>query len=352
MRRLRVLVVEDSRTARALLVEVLTSDPGIEVVGEAADGAEAVRLAGVLRPDVITMDVEMPRMNGLEATREIMVHAPTPIVVVTATASQREAALSLDATEAGALWVASKPVSPLAPEFDEQARQLVATVKSMAQVKVVRRWARSASPHPAGTPPEPREAVPGCAAKVVAIAASTGGPAVLHAVLGRLPSAFPAPIIVVQHIARGFTGAFVSWLDAGCRLRVKLAADGEFLCPGTVYVAPEERQCGVSGGRVALTDGAPRSGFRPSASHLFEAVAREYGSAAAAVILTGMGADGVAGLRHVHAAGGRVIAQDEASCIVFGMPREAIAAGVVHAVLSPPAIANRLMHYVTGDSHA
>lgn len=348
---LRVLVAEDSPTARALLVEVLARDPALCVVGEARNGMDAVRLAEMLRPDVITMDVEMPVLDGLEATRQIMVQTPTPIVVVTALGSEREGSLSLDATEAGALCVARKPVSPLAPCFDAEAAALVATVKAMAAVKVVRRW-RAASRAPVAPTPEWSDAVsepPREPTRVVAIAASTGGPAALHSILRRLPADFAAPLVVVQHIAEGFTGAFASWLASGCSLPVQVAADGAPLRAGVVYVAPEGHHCGVQAGdRIALARTPAIGGFRPSATHLFETVAREYGRQATAVILTGMGADGVAGLRRVRDAGGRVIVQDEETSIVFGMPREAIAAGLATAILTPAAIAERLIVYVRG----
>ncbi len=343
---LRVLVAEDSPTARALLVHILGSDPGVTVVGEARNGQEAVAMAEQLRPDVITMDVEMPGMDGLEATKLIMTRVPTPIVVVSGSASLRETALSLDATEAGALCLERKPASPSSPCFEEQCAQLLATVKSMAQVKVVRRWARSRE---TAVVVERGDVDPGAhaPARVVAIGASTGGPAALHALLRRLPADFGAPVLVVQHIAPGFTGAFASWLGGGCRLRVKLAEHGERLAAGTVYVAPDGYQLGVGADlTVVLDDGPPVGGFRPSATSLFESVARRFGSATVAVILSGMGGDGVAGLREVHAAGGRVLAQDERSSVVYGMPREAVRAGVVTAVLDPPAIGERLLAYI------
>jgi two-component system, chemotaxis family, protein-glutamate methylesterase/glutaminase len=351
MKPIRVLVAEDSPTARALLVEILASDPAIVVVGEARNGREAVEMSARLRPDLITMDIEMPVMDGLEATKQIMVRAPAPIVVVTGSVVGREPALSLDATEAGALSLVSKPGTPGSASFDEQCRQLLATVKAMAQVKVVRRWERArvrATPVPGlETLTKPTYA------RVVAIGASTGGPAALHEIFRHLPASFASPILVVQHIASGFVEAFASWLDGGCKLRVKVAQDGEPLRGGTVYVAPEDRQLGVNQDHgIALSADPSQDGFRPSASYLFESVARRYGSEVIAVILTGMGGDGVAGLRQVYAGGGQVFAQDEESCIVYGMPREAVRAGVVTAVLSPRSIAERLIIHVKRERDA
>lgn len=346
MRPLRVLVADDSPTARMLLVEILASDPAITVVGQAADGAEAVAMALRLRPDLITMDIEMPGVDGLEATERIMVSAPTPIIIVSSAARGRESKLSLDATEAGALCVVAKPEHPLAPDFERQRRELLSTAKSMAQVKVVRRWSRGARI----TPVEVRDSrvAPG-QIRIVAMAASTGGPATLHQLLGRLPATFGAPVLVVQHIALGFVTAFTEWLDAGCAMRVKVAEHREPLRSGTVYVAPDGSHLRVDRQeRVELGQDAAVGGFRPSATCLFQSVAEQYGKAAVGVILTGMGGDGVDGLRRLRAAGAPVLAQDEASSIVYGMPGEAVRAGIVTTVTDPRGIAERLMSYVMG----
>lgn len=339
---IRVLIVEDSPTSRALLAAILRSDPEIEVVGEAVDGVEGVRMAKALRPDLLTMDVEMPRLNGLEATREIMISAPTPIVIVTANTRRGEAEASMAMLRTGALDVLEKPVSPASPEFDAMARRLIWTVKAMAQVKVIRHWraaSRSDLDRPAST-----EHTRG---RVVAVAASTGGPAALHRLLCDLPGDFPAPILAVQHIATGFIDGFANWLNSASAFRVKPAQDREPLVPGTVYLAPDDRQLGVSGrGLIALSDAPAVGGFRPSATHLFESVARDFGASALAVILTGMGEDGVAGLRSVRQAGGRVIAQDERTSVVYGMPGAAVEAGLADAVLPIEAIAARLIAMV------
>lgn len=335
---IRVIVAEDSPTARALIVEVLGSDPGISVVGEARTGAEVVEMTERLRPDLITMDIEMPVMDGLEAAREIMAQVPTPIVVVSATASRRAADRSLDALAAGALYVIEKPEHLFAPGFEAWREQLVGAVKAMAHVKVVRRVRRRLTPPRVVIAPPPGDTP----LRLVAVAASTGGPAVLHEVLCALPGTFPLPIVIVQHIARGFVVALADWLQHGCRLRVKVAVDGEALRAGTVYLAPDDEQCGVADGRVVLTKDEKVGPFRPSATYLFDSAARAYGPAVLAVILTGMGSDGVDGLQRVRAAGGRIIAQDEDSCVVFGMPGQAVRAGIVDAVLAPAAIAEQL----------
>jgi two-component system chemotaxis response regulator CheB len=337
-----VLVADDSPTARALLVAIFSGEPALRVVGEARDGAEAVALTRKLRPQVVTMDLRMPRLDGLEATREIMMTAPTPVVIVTASVGRGEVEGAMHALRAGAVYVLRKPDGPASPDFDRAAAQLVTIVKAMAQVKVVRHRRP-----PAERPPRP--VVSGRPrAALAAVAASTGGPAALERLLGGLPGDFPAPLLVVQHIARGFTGGLADWLSTVCPLRVKVAEAGEVPMAGTVYLAPDDRHLGVSGeGTVVLSGGPPVGGFRPSGTYLFESVARCHGAAAAAVILTGMGEDGLAGLRAVRQAGGRVLAQDEGSCVVFGMPGVAVAAGLPEFVGPPDALAARLVEMVS-----
>jgi two-component system chemotaxis response regulator CheB len=339
----RVLVVEDSITDRTLLLEVLRSDPEIEVVAEAKDGVEAVELTQALRPDVVTMDVRMPRMDGLAATKEIMTTAPTPIVIVTGSVGGHDSEVAIHALRAGAVHVLHKPRGPAAPDFDETAHKLLSTVKAMAQVKVVRHW--RPGPRPAGpAPPPPR----GEARRlVIAIATSTGGPAALQQVFSGLPDNFSTPILVVQHITPGFAAGLAAWLNTVCGLQVKVARHGESLTPHTVFLAPDDRHLGVSDRSTVVVSAAPPiGGFRPSGTFLFESVARRFGAAAVAVILTGMGEDGVEGLAAVHKAGGRVIAQDEESSVVYGMPGAAVAAGLADAVLPLGAIASRLVELV------
>ncbi len=331
---IRVLVVEDSDTVRALLVAILQSDPGITVVGEARTGAEAVELAVRLAPDVITMDVQMPQMDGLEATSAIMARAPTRIVVVSSRASATEIDLSLEATRAGALVVLSKPESPRSPRFESQRAQLLAMVHAMAGIKVVRRWSPTPpsgvrQPRPTSGPAPHRAGI-----RLVAIAASAGGPAALLDLLAALPATFPVSILVVQHIARGFVDGLAHWLDAGTALNVRVASHDTVARPGEVYIAPEDRHLGIRPDmRLVVSSEPPVGSFRPAATHLFHSVAAAHGAQAVGVILTGMGNDGVAGLKTFHAAGGYVIAQDESTSVIYGMPMEALRAGVTDAVL-------------------
>jgi two-component system, chemotaxis family, protein-glutamate methylesterase/glutaminase len=331
---LRAVVADDSPTVRSLLKQVLESDPEIQVVGLAKDGVEAVELVQSLRPDVVTMDVQMPRMNGFEATKEIMITAPTRIVIVTASIIGHDVSTAMHALSAGALTLLIKPPGPDDPGFEAAARELVATVKAMTQVKVVRH-------HRAKPPATPTGRQAGLG--VVAIAASTGGPQALQKLLSELPRDFPAPLLVAQHISAGFTAGLAGWLGQSVPMRVKVAEAGEPLAASTVYVAPEDWHLGVSPRKaIALSADPPIGGFRPSGTHLFQSVAAVYGPAAVAIVLTGMGDDGAAGLPAIKTAGGRVLAQDEASCVVFGMPAAAIRSGLADRVLPLDKIAHAL----------
>ncbi|MBI2840452.1 MAG: chemotaxis-specific protein-glutamate methyltransferase CheB [Acidobacteria bacterium] len=350
---IRVLVAEDSSTTRELLVALLRADPDVQVVGEAKNGAEAVEMARRLKPDVITMDIQMPVMDGFEATRRIMIEAPTPIVIVSSSFRARDVEVSMHALRAGALSVLAKPDGIGSPEFEASGRQFLQSVKAMSQVKVVRRWADRMKGE---LPSAPRLAGGPARGRIVAVAASTGGPAALHQILTTMPGDFCAPVLVVQHISAGFVDGLARWLNDVAQLKVKVAESGEPLSPSTVYLAPDDRHLGVSsGGSIQLSSAPPIGGFRPSGTFLFESVARGYGGAAIGLVLTGMGQDGVQGLQAIRDVGGTVIAQDENSSVVFGMPGAAIAAGCVDWILPLSAVALRLVEAICpegkGDSY-
>ncbi len=337
---LRVLVAEDSPVVRELLVRLLGRDSELEVVGVAGDGAQAVARALELAPDVILMDVHMPRMDGLAATRELMRTLPTPIVMMTAASGEEEARMTFEAIQAGALTLADKPS---VHDGDARARHLVQTVKSMAEVKVVRRWARREVSRPPVVPPAPLPQL-----RLVAMGASTGGPPALRAILEELRPDLGVPLLLVQHITPGFASSLAGWLGEGTSVKVKLAQAGEELRAGTGYLAPDGADMAVDrSGRIRLDPPPPHHHHCPSVDGMFLSVAEAYGPRAVGVILTGMGADGAAGLGRLRAAGGVTIAQDESTSAVFGMPRAAIRRGAAARVLALDDIAGAINAMVT-----
>ncbi len=339
---IRIVVAESSLRDRDGLVATLRDDPGMAVIGEATRSNEVLPLVRRLRPDILVMGGDLPTAGGFETTKEIMSEQPTPVVIVSDEGDPRQIEQSILALRAGALAVVPRLAGLMPAERESAGRRLVSTVRAMAGVKVVRHWLGQ------GTPSPLRPAAPLVIAKpparIVAIAASTGGPAALQVLLSSLPANFPAPILVVQHIGKGFVDGLVSWLNTVSSLKVRVAIGGEPILPHTVYVAPDDAHLGViDRGHIGLSRAEPIGGFRPSATHLFEQVARVFGPSATHVILTGMGQDGVAGLRVAAETGGRVIAQDEASSVVFGMPGAAVAAGVADSVLPLSAIGGELV---------
>lgn len=338
-----VLVCEDSSTARALLVGILRACPELRVVGEARDGIEAVEMTLRLRPHVVTMDIHMPHMDGLAATKEIMASAPTPIVIVSGSTSVQDVGFAMSALRLGAVAVLRKPEGPLSGGFVQATQQVVRTVKGMAGLKLVRHWRPATRPTNHAAPSRKGRAQ----SRIVAIATSTGGPPALEAIVSKLPKEFPVPIVVVQHITHGFIAGLAAWLNTVCALHVKIAEHDMLLEPHSVYFAPDDHHLGVNAqGRVSLSKAPAIGGFRPSGTFLFESVAKAFGRHCISLILTGMGDDGVAGLRSVRAAGGTVIAQDEETSIVFGMPGAAVAAGLVDQVVPLDTIASRLQELV------
>lgn len=318
----RVLIADDSATSRKLLVAICERDARIRVVGEAADGLQALELAGRLRPSVILMDVHMPVLDGLEATKAIMREVPTPIIMVTAGTLPRDVEAGLTAVRHGALTVLPKPPAPTSEDFEPAAQRLVSMVTALADVKVIRRRGG------AGTRPR----VTSSAIQIVGVAASTGGPPAVCKLLHGLPLDLPVPVVVVQHIVEGFLPGLARWLNGEVPFRVREAESGQRLEPGTVYLAPDNRHLEVDTRlRAQLTTGEPVNGFRPSASVLFSSLARSFGPGAVGVVLTGMGSDGLTGLKELRHAGGTVLAQDEQTSVVYGMPRVVTEAGLATA---------------------
>jgi two-component system chemotaxis response regulator CheB len=341
---IKVLIVEDSQVVRDLLTFILSSDPAIQVIGTARDGEEAVRAVREKRPDVVTMDIIMPNMDGFEATRIIMETTPTPIVIVSASWDPQEVEKTFRAMEAGALAAIAKPVGVAHPNYARLTKELIKTVKLMSEVKVIKRRPQERKGVVISGELKAGMIIPVTPdLKVVAIGASTGGPPAIESILSRLPKDFPAPLLIVQHIAAGFVHGFAEWLANSSRLPVKIAAHGENLLPGRAYIAPDDLQMGVeNGGRIILSSSEPENGLRPSVSWMFRSVSKVFGKNAIGVLLTGMGKDGASELKLMKEKGAVTIVQDKESSIVYGMPGEAITIHAAAYVLSPAGIAEFL----------
>jgi two-component system, chemotaxis family, protein-glutamate methylesterase/glutaminase len=346
---IRVLLVDDSPVALAVLKRILSASPQVQVVGTAANGKEALELIPRLKPAVICTDFQMPVMDGLEFTRNVMSTDPHPILVISSTILPEDASAVYPLLEAGALDVFAKPAASTGAQLEAVTNALVAKIRILSGVHVFRRRSQQAEP-PApsrlmegGGPSAPVRS-PGQQVRAVVVGASTGGPIVLQTILKRLPTTYSLPILCVQHISPGFLQGLVEWLDAQCLVKVKIARSGELPVAGTVYLPAEGTHLEVdSGGRLISSHKAPVDGHRPSATVTMTSAACYYGEGAAGVLLTGMGRDGAAGLLAISRSGGVTIAQDEPSCTVFGMPRQAIELGAAQHVLSPDEITDALL---------
>lgn len=365
---LRILLVDDSALTRQLLRGLLESDPMIRVVGEAGDGRAALDLVVALRPDLIILDVRMPVMDGVETTRQVMAYHPTPILVLTASLSGYDVDITFQMLGAGALDVMEKPNLSDAAAVDRARRQLIQKVKLLSRVKVVthlrgRRRAEGRSQKAEtssndslatllqdhrGAPADQPSAfsLQPSAFPIVVIGASTGGPRVVRQILGGLPADLDAAVLVVQHIAQGFSAGMVEWLAGGSTLPLALAAEGAPLRPGHVLVAPDNADLLIRpGGAVHLSRG-PVLLSRPAIDVTMQSAAEHFGGAVVGVLLTGMGRDGALGMRAIRRAGGHTIAQDAASCAIYGMPRAAVELGAVELVLPPERIARAIQEWL------
>jgi two-component system, chemotaxis family, protein-glutamate methylesterase/glutaminase len=371
--RVRVLIVDDSAFMRKVLQSIIATDPGLEIIGEARDGREAIAMAESLRPDVISMDIMMPHVDGLQATEAIMSKSPRPIVIVSSEA--RDGAEStLRALELGAIDFVPKPSSGIDLDMNSIRDEICRKLKLAARVRVVRTAKSFAAPvqappennpytksaiagngsngngngtsHAAkgnGTAPKAALGSVGGRHPLVVIASSTGGPQTLMQLIPAIPRDFMGTILLVQHMPGTFTSQFSKQLGEVSGLHVKEAAHGDELRPGTIYVCPGSHHLRVSGaGRIDLHEGERINGYRPCADLALETAAAFAGPMCVGVILTGMGGDGAKGVQAVKAAGGFVIAQDEATSVIFGMPAEAIKTGAVDQVLGIDSIANAL----------
>jgi two-component system, chemotaxis family, protein-glutamate methylesterase/glutaminase len=347
---INVLIVEDSKSARLLLEEILGQDCGIQVIGSVESGEEALRFLKYEKPDVITMDIVMPGIDGFTATRQIMETTPVPIVIVSSAYKLGEVENSFKAMEAGAVAIIEKPVSPKHPDYPRISRELAQTVKIMSEVRVVTRWGRNRKVTPAEVilsyPPTFSD-FKAKKVELVVIGASTGGPPVIQTILSALPRNIPVPILIVQHISAGFVEGLARWLGSGTGFPIHIASHWEGCVPGHVYLAPDDCHMGITYGlNVELDKSAPENGQRPSVSYLFRSTARNYPKTAVGVLLSGMGNDGAVELKLMKDAGAITIAQDESSCVVFGMPGEAVKLGAAHYILSPVDIAKTIIDLI------
>jgi two-component system chemotaxis response regulator CheB len=341
MNPIRVLIVEDSAVVREHLRRIISADPRLQVAGSAASGEEALAIIDRLAPDVITMDVRLPGMQGLEATRRIMSHRPTPIVVVSGVGSE-DVGLTMEALKAGALSVVEKPAASTHHDYEAMAARLCMQLAIMSEVHVVRQRPRPPLRHSMDRG-EPRRAL----FRALGVATSTGGPGALMDLFGGLGRDFPLPVAVVQHMTPSFMDGFASWLAGVSPMPVDVVRARTLLVAGRVYLAPCERHLVVDGLYADLDDGPPVGLHKPAADRLFSSMATTMGSAAIGVQLTGMGEDGAFGLRELRAAGGYTIAEDESTAVVYGMPAAAVRLGAVTESLPLGDIARRVRELLT-----
>jgi two-component system chemotaxis response regulator CheB len=340
--KITVLIVDDSPIAILLLKRILARAADIEVVGSAQDGREGLRLIDQLNPQVVCTDLHMPVMDGLELTRAIMRAFPRPVLVVSVSV-YKDSPSAFRLLEAGALDVVAKPRQENEVNFQDIAAELISKVRILAGVKVFR---HARPERTLASPTLALQALDGLAApvKVVTVGASTGGPPVLQTILSHLPRDFSLPVVVVQHISKGFLSNLVSWLGGSCSLRVSIAQAGELPYGGGVYFAPEgKHQMFDREGRFVLSSSPPVLGHRPSVTQTMRSAVACHGAGVAGLLLTGMGNDGAEGMLDIARAGGMTIAQDERSCVVFGMPKQAISLGAVKLVLPLEAITDCLI---------
>ncbi|AWN39056.1 chemotaxis-specific protein-glutamate methyltransferase CheB [Methylobacterium radiodurans] len=350
------MLVEDSLVVRELLRHIVSRDPRLEIVAAVASGEEALTLIDVVRPDVISMDIRLPGIDGLETTRRIMTEHPTPIVVVADAVEDSSLRISMNALRAGALSVVEKPVATTHAGYEGIAGEICTQLRIMAQVPVIRRrpigteWAGRGPAAPAirtGAAPTASLQAP----TVLGIAASTGGPPALARVLGALPADFPLPVLLVQHMGAAFMDGFAGWLDGVVPLAVGIARDGEQAKAGRVYVAPGDRHLELGSNRtLRILDTAPVSGQRPAATVLFRSMARQCGASGIGALLTGMGEDGALGLLDMQAAGAQTIAEHESTAVVYGMPAAAVRLGAARSVLPLDRVAGQILRLVDPEA--
>jgi two-component system chemotaxis response regulator CheB len=345
MKQIRVLIVEDSRVVREFLEHIIQQDPRLQVVGSVESGEEALRILDRAAPDVISMDVRLPGMDGFETTLRIMSHRPTPIVVVSASVEREDLRITMKALEAGALTVLEKPRGTTSSQYQAIATRLCTQLAIMSQVKVVRRRTSLSSPSIERPGRFESRAIPYLLGsyQMLGIVSSTGGPQALSQILNHLGVDFPLPIVLVQHITGSFLEGFASWLASICPFGVEIVKGGIVPARGKIYMAAQDRHLRIHRGTLEVDAGDPVCAQRPSGTVLFESMASVLGASAIGVLLTGMGEDGAQGLLHLRRSGAYTIAEHESTAVVYGMPKEAVRRGAVCESLPLPDIAHRLL---------
>jgi len=345
---INLLIVEDSSVMLEAMRQIIAREPAMAIVGTCTTGEAALEMVRRLSPDLVLMDIHLPGMDGFAATKQIMEQCPRPVVIVSATWDESEVSFSFRALEAGALHLCAKPLNPGSRGFEDAARHLLQMIRLLSEVHVVRRYPARSEPRPptAQAPAWRTPGEPEFAPRLVAIGASTGGPSALRTLLGGLPASFPAPILVVQHIAEGFLRGMVEWLSGTCSLPIDIAVHGELPRAGRVYFAPTDYHLTLdSRGRLRLDQGPLESGVRPAAGRLFQSLVDGRHSRIAAALLTGMGRDGAVELKRLRVARAITFTKSPESGVVNGMPGEAVRLGGATYVLPPDSIARALVDF-------
>lgn len=339
--KIKVLIVDDSLVTRKLYAHLLESSPDFELVGEAADGVQAVAMVERLRPDVVSMDIQMPLLNGIEATKRIMELCPVPVVIVSSLYQPGETQLAMEVLAAGAVALIPKPNGPGNVDYQKNAFHYLRTLKAMAEVKVVRRKARIiASSEPTYAPHKTSAPANDGKVKMVVIGASAGGPEGVRTIVSSLPAGFTLPVAIVQHIDVNFARGYAQWLATYAKIPVEMVNYDVQLKPGHIYLSIKPQHLVVkSPGTIGLSDHPADNGLKPSVASLFKSAGDVFGSQLIAVLLSGMGRDGAAEMLRLKQLGATNIIQDEQSCLVFGMPGEAARLNAHHFALAPEKIA-------------
>lgn len=337
---IKVLVVDDSLTVQELMRHILISDKDIDVIGSVYNGIEALKFLEKIKPDVITMDINMPYMNGFEVTQRIMETNPVPIIIVTSLFDSTDVQRTFQAIQAGAVSVIEKPVSIRNENYKQICNNIINNVKLMSEIKVIKRKFQNRKEMKKSTGVKTVANNECCNKKIVAIGVSTGGPPILKKIVSNLTTSISVPILIVQHITPGFINGLVDWLRQETDIPIHIAFDGQSVLPGNIYFAPDDHHMEIMyNGKITLNKQEKINGLRPTVSHLFNSVANVYGKNSIGILLSGMGRDGVEELKLLKEKGAVTVAQDKESSVVYGMPGEAVKINAATHVLSLEKIA-------------